>query len=376
MRVFSFMKPIELQAGACGFRKGRLHDMPSGTPGHDDHGTGAALSGLAALRCIFGGILMGLANLVPGISGGTMLLAVGIYRLMIESIANLASFRSLLRSGFVLILVVLPAVLAIVALSGFAGRFVLEHRWIAFSLFIGLTLGGIPVLLRSTGRPTPMIMLGCLVGIALMAMLAFGGSGAVDAAGSSSILMLFVAGLAAGGAMLLPGLSGSYVLLILGQYVIVLTAIDELRSVLSSGVFGDLGGPLEVIVPVALGVLLGIALVGLVVRWLLARFRSLTLGVLLGLLVGALFGLWPFKTPVPPEVGSVVRGVTINSIEEAEAVKTKYWPTVGFTPTSAQFGGACALILLGAVVSGAIGLLGGDDEEVRAGSRSSSAEGV
>ena len=93
-------------------------------------------------------------------------------------------------------------------------------------------------------------------------------------------------------------------------------------------------------------------------RWCLHSHRSLTMGVLLGLLLGALLGLWPFKTPVPPEVGSTVRGALIETVEQAETVKTKYWPTVGFTPSGAQVGGACALILTGMFLSSAIGLLG------------------
>ena len=79
------------------------------------------MSSGSGLRCVLGGILMGLANLVPGISGGTMLLAVGIYRQVIEAIADLVSWRRLLRSGIVLALVVLPAVVAIVALSSLMG---------------------------------------------------------------------------------------------------------------------------------------------------------------------------------------------------------------------------------------------------------------
>ena len=96
--------------------------IPHAEPSRTGFGPGIVV------RSLFGGVLMGLANLVPGISGGTMLLAVGIYRLIIEAIADLASFRSPVRSGLVLALVILPAVLSIVALSGFAGRFVLEHR--------------------------------------------------------------------------------------------------------------------------------------------------------------------------------------------------------------------------------------------------------
>lgn len=317
------------------------------------------------IRCLFGGVLMGLANLVPGISGGTMLLAVGIYRLIIEAIAGLASMRSPVRNALVLGLVIVPALLAIVALSGFAGRFVLEHRWIAYSLFVGLTLGGVPVLLRSLGRLDILSLFGSFLGIGIMALLAWSDGASGGEVSGSGFVLLLIAGLAAGGAMLLPGLSGSYILLILGQYVVVLTAVDDARAAVSARDWGELASAGGTILPVGIGVIVGIGLVGIVVRWCLHKHRSLTMGVLLGLLLGALLGLWPFKTPVPPEVGSTVRGVLIETVEQAEAVKTKYWPTVGFTPSGAQVAGGCGLILAGMFISSAIGLFGSarEDEE-------------
>ena len=315
-----------------------------------------------ALRCVLGGILMGLANLVPGISGGTMLLAVGIYSMLVEAIANLVALRGWLRSGVVLILVVVPAIAAIVLLSGVAGRFVLEARWVAYSLFIGLTLGGVPVLLRSIQRMTPVVWFGVLGGLCVMALLVFS-DGAQDVSeGSGGSVALFGAGIAAGASMLLPGLSGSYVLLLLGQYVVVLSAVDEARAALSAGSLPALMEACWTVLPVAVGAVIGIGLVGIVVRWLLARLRGWTLGVLLGLLIGAVFGLWPFRMPVMPEVGMVIRGVEITSVEQAEAVAPKYWRTAYFTPTAGQIAQAGALVLLGAGISGSIGLLGGREE--------------
>ena len=127
--------------------------------------------------------------------------------------------------------------------------------------------------------------------------------------------------------------------------------------------------------PVVVGVVLGIGLVGLLVRWMLVHLHSWTMGVLLGLLIGALFGLWPFRAPVPPPVGSVVRGVEVTSVEQAEGIKPKYWPTQEFTPSGAQVGQAMGLVLLGAVLSGSIGLLGGSrTEEASASTAGSSSQ--
>lgn len=309
-------------------------------------------------RCIAGGVLMGLANLVPGISGGTMLLAVGIYERLIEAIASLASRKWTLQPVLLLGLVVLPAVAAIVAFSGVAERFVLEDRWIAYSVFIGLTLGGVPVLLRTMGRMTIAGALGCVIGLIGMWMLASGDPGAAIEENRSGFIVLLFAGIAAGGSMLLPGVSGSYVLLILGQYVAVLGAVDAARRAAMAGDLGGLVESLWIIAPVGLGAVIGIAVVGVVVRWLLRRAPNVTLGVLLGLLLGALLGLWPFRGPVPPSVGDVVRGVEVTSAEAAAAVKPKYWRLERFDPSSQEITTACVLVLLGASCSSGIGLLG------------------
>ena len=96
-------------------------------------------------RGLLGGTLMGLANLVPGISGGTMLLAAGVYPGFISAIAELTTLRFRRRSLILLGTVGAAALFAIVALAGPVKDFVVGYRWIAYSLFIGLTLGGVPV---------------------------------------------------------------------------------------------------------------------------------------------------------------------------------------------------------------------------------------
>ena len=91
---------------------------------------------------------MGLANLVPGISGGTMLLAAGIYPRFIDAVAEVTRFRFRFRSLLVLGCVVVAAGLGILLLAGTLKDLVVDKRWIMYSLFIGLTLGGVPVVWR------------------------------------------------------------------------------------------------------------------------------------------------------------------------------------------------------------------------------------
>ena len=95
---------------------------------------------------MLGGALMGLANLVPGISGGTMLLAAGIYPRFIQALAELSGLRFRKSSFIVLGLVGVAGTGAILLGAGTVKDAVVEHRWAMYSLFIGLTLGGVPVL--------------------------------------------------------------------------------------------------------------------------------------------------------------------------------------------------------------------------------------
>ena len=106
------------------------------------------LGAATAVRGSIGGLLMGLANLVPGLSGGTMLLAVGVYPQVIRSVAEVSPFRFRARSLLLLACVIGAALLAIVTLAGVAKDLVIDYRWIMYSLFIGLTLGGAPLLWR------------------------------------------------------------------------------------------------------------------------------------------------------------------------------------------------------------------------------------
>ena len=105
---------------------------------------------LLAVRGAVGGTLMGLANLVPGISGGTMLLAAGVYPGFISGIAEVTTLRFRPRSLILLASIVGCAALGILLLAGSVKGLVQEHRWVMYSLFIGLTLGGVPLVSLET----------------------------------------------------------------------------------------------------------------------------------------------------------------------------------------------------------------------------------
>lgn len=314
---------------------------------------------LLLVRCGLGGVLMGLANLVPGISGGTMLLAAGVYRRLVDAVARVTTFRWSLESIVTLAVIVGGAGAAIVLGAGIIKDLVHEHRWVMYSLFLGLTLGGVP-LLWSLLRPiTPAGIAGFIGGIAFMIVLAVAqASGSeADASGGGWWLHL-VAGLAAGAAMVLPGLSGSYVLLILGEYLVVLGAVEGAKLAIQEG--GGLAEPMGVIIPVGIGAVIGVVIISNAVKWALEHAKQATLGVLLGLLLGAVLGLWPFRAPRMPEIGETIRGQVVAAASR-DTIKAEHWPTEGFSPTGGQWASAIALVLVGFACSVGIGMIGGDD---------------
>ena len=128
----------------------------------------------------------------------------------------------------------------------------------------------------------------------------------------------------------------------------------------AGGPSGDLLGPsLLPLLPVGLGVLLGIVGVSNAVRWLLDRFEKPTLGVLLGLLLGSVVGLYPFQQPTQPDPGFIHRGQVLDASAVAE-LEEKHWPLQRFDPTAGQAAGSLGLILLGLGATWLIDRIGDD----------------
>ena len=267
---------------------------------------------------------MGLANLVPGISGGTMILAIGLYEQFIAAVADVSRLRFRRSSLRFLAVMAVGLGAAVVIFSGVAVLLVTEYRPVMYALFIGMTLGGAPELWRECRPLRPGTLLAVTVGVAAMAGFAsLGGSAPLQA----TIPVLLLVGAAGASSMILPGISGSYVLLVLGMY----------DTVIGSLSFSQLKeSPVEslsIIVPVVIGAGLGIALLSNLLKALLQRFAAPSHGVLLGLLVGSVLGLYPFQQPVHPELATrTMRKAIVSVVVEHEPVEDVAARVEGVSP--------------------------------------------
>ncbi len=303
------------------------------------------------LRTAVAGILMGTANLIPGVSGGTMVLAMGLYQEFIDSVADITALRLGLRrivflgvlGGFALAAIVLLAKLIL---------FLLFHYPTAmYALFIGLTLGGAPTLLRALRPLRADAIIATIIGLLLMIGVwqLRAGVGFPHHA-----LMDFVSGVVGATTMVLPGVSGSYMLLVMDQYERVIGSIDDRNF--------------KIIIPVAIGAALGIVGLSNLLKFLLRRFARPTVGVLLGILLGSVIGLWPFdKEPgqkalerrSPAELRTFVQRWQIPAVADLDdrsdspanqqtlaAAILQHWPQRGESAYKAQRVATAALLVI------------------------------
>lgn len=288
---------------------------------------------------------MGLANLVPGVSGGTMILAVGLYDRFILAVAELSSLRW--SRGMFIFLGLLAAGLgvALVGLAGPAVHMVTHYRWAMYSLFVGMTLGGAPELLKlafpkegAGSKSSAAIALG--VGFALMAWIAWSLQGV---ALPHTFLAFLAMGVLAASSMILPGVSGSYLLLIFGVYDVVIGSLS------SSALKEDLKGSIMILLPVGLGAVIGIALLSNALKVVLSRYSKPAHGALLGLLLGSVLGLWPFQEARYPEL----LDKSVRNAIAAEIVEASAWEPA-FTSRSLELDEADGLKMTKALGNGTV----------------------
>ncbi len=229
-----------------------------------------------------------------------MILAAGVYPELIGAVAELTAGRLHWGSVSRLLVTVGFALVAVFAVAGAARDAFIAWPVAFFALFLGLTLGGAPLLWRMASPPDRTFGAGAVVGAlaVVVPILLVTRTEAEASTLAASAPALFGAGAIAAFAMVLPGISGSTLLLLMGMYLPFLNAVDRVAAAL--GMRGGDPPPLLTavigVVPFFFGMVLGIAAAARLVRYFLGAHRQATLGVLFGLLLGASAGLWPFQS--------------------------------------------------------------------------------
>lgn len=282
-----------------------------------------------SLRIFLIGFCMGIADLIPGVSGGTIAFISGIYDKLINGIKSfdLVSLRLALRLQFKELFKRIPLfffiplglglVTAILSLSHLLEALLISHPEKLLSFFFGLIVGSIVLLYRET-RPwswrdrlaflTSSLLTYWLVSLPVTQT-------------PATPLFLFLAGSVAISAMILPGISGSYILVILGKYQQVLEALNS-RDIISLAYF-------------IAGMIVGVLSIVRLVSWLLRSFRHVTLIALTGIMTGALRTVWPWKETLTTRADS--SGALVPLTQQA------YLPDDAF-----QLGMGLLLFLIGA----------------------------
>lgn len=242
------------------------------------------------------GFAMGSFELVPGVSSGTIALVLGIYEKLVHSISTVASAAGALLRGRLREsgrhLAAVPWLWVVALLAGVGGgilllagpleALLLDHPQAMAGLFFGLILGAVVACWGMLKRPTPGVVAALAVTAVLFFLLlsSFGAAGEATEQVTQPLWVFFLSGAIAVCAMILPGVSGSFILVVLGMYAQMLGALNDRN--------------LPVIAVFLLGCAVGLASFAKVLDWLLERYHDLVLGALIGLMVGSLRVLWPW----------------------------------------------------------------------------------
>ena len=238
------------------------------------------------------GIVIGVANIIPGVSGGTMMVSMGIYDTLIHCITHL--FKEFKKSIKTLLPYAVGMLVGIVALASVIDWGLENYPLPTNTLFIGLILGGLGPLLKKVERKK-INAAAVIAFIALFALIIWLGiqrkdsiqnAESIDMNVLQMLIMVFI-GMIASATMIIPGVSGSLVLMLLGYYKPVVNALSTVKDGLFSMDFSLLGQPVLMLLPFLIGIVLGIFGVAKLIEWLTARYPTATYCGVLGLVVAS-----------------------------------------------------------------------------------------
>ncbi len=277
------------------------------------------------IKSILKGMVIGIANIIPGVSGGTMMVAMGIYDKLIHCITHL--FKEFKQSVLFLLPIAIGMGVAII-LSALGLDYLFETVPLQTNLlFVGLILGGLPAIWKNVKGNSVRIghILAFIAFFALVVCMAVFGGGEGNHADLSftvgNVLILFGVGIIASATMVIPGVSGSMVLLLLGYYNPILSAIsDFIKAVLAFDMHGILHG-FGILIPFGLGVVAGIFAVAKLVEIIFEKFPLYAYWAIIGLIIASPIAIFAMGTFPALTVVGVITGIIALAVGFVIAMK-------------------------------------------------------
>lgn len=245
------------------------------------------------------GIAMGAADVVPGVSGGTIAFISGIYEELLGSISSvnlkavqilrkegLKSFWNAINGNFLAALLV-GIFISVISLAKLISWTLENEPILVWSFFFGLVLASIIYVGKQITEWNYLVFLVLIIGIGIAYYVTTLEPIITE---NSSLLFIFIAGAIAICAMILPGISGAFILVLLGAYKPVLNAIHE--------------KDIKLLAVLVLGAVVGLLTFSKILKWLFVRYRNLTLAILTGFIIGSLNKIWPWKEVVSWRINS------------------------------------------------------------------------
>ena len=272
------------------------------------------------IKLICKGAVIGIANIIPGVSGGTMMVVMGIYDKLIHAINHLKSeWKQALK---LLITIVIGMGLGIVILTEIITR-ALENFPVQTNLmFIGLIVGGLPVIvqkLKETGKKVSIgnviAMIAFFALVVGMAMMGEAEGGAAEVTlNVVSIIKLFFVGIIASATMVIPGVSGSMVLMLLGYYYTILDSISAFIHGLLEFDFPTLLQNFGILCPFGIGVLAGIGVIAKLIEIVFVKFPNYAYCAIIGLIIASPFGIILMSDLSKYNIGAILTGVVTFAV--------------------------------------------------------------
>ena len=257
---------------------------------------------------ILKGGAIGVANVIPGVSGGTIAVVLGIYEYLIEAISNFITNKEKRKEYLIFLVKIAIGALIIIFMSAKLMQFLLKNYNIyTYLAFVGLIAGSIPSIYKSHHemKLNTASIISFIMGAAIILIFEFAFPSVEKKEGIevafnlnlNSALLLMITGFFAGGSMIVPGISGSFIMLLMGQYNIVISCVAD-RNLVPLGFVG-------------IGIIIGIFIFAKIINILLKKYPKETFYFILGLVIASLYSIYP---GMPGEIGKILIAIAITII--------------------------------------------------------------